>query len=329
MSASHDHNNENGSEPQKNIVTEQSKKSNNIPKIIIGMLVVVVLILVGALFFVILKNNATDKNDKAPDVQSSENTATSPSMENVAPPAVVPSESTDSTTGTPVTTPSDISSEATQVKKYPDLYIEKYEFNEDPIMGEEFTVKVKIGNKGTANAEDFHWAWYATTNDKECEGKVDSLAVGETIKVECTYTYAGWSLYTTQVVVDSKSEIYESNESNNTATKQITPIHDTAKADLYINEYKFNHPPKSGEAFTVSISIYNQGNAASGSFWWEWWPTSFGKACRVKVDNIVAHGGKTVTCTYTYASWSTYETKAVADADNDVAESNESNNEYS
>lgn len=101
------------------------------------------------------------------------------------------------------------------------------------------------------------------------------------------------------------------------------------KADLYISEYSFDHPPKRGEPFTVRIGIYNKGNKAATSFWWEWWATSAIKPCREKIDSLVARGGRIVTCTYTYPSWSTYTTKAVADADNEVAESDESNNTQS
>lgn len=114
----------------------------------------------------------------------------------------------------------------------------------------------------------------------------------------------------------------------NTPMSSVTPT-TAPQADLYISEYAFNHPPKQGEPFTVRIGIYNQGNSATGPFWWEWWPTAYGKACRERIsDGIAAHGGRIVYCAYTYGGWSTYVTKAVADSDNEVAESNETNNTY-
>jgi len=101
------------------------------------------------------------------------------------------------------------------------------------------------------------------------------------------------------------------------------------QADLYISEYSFNHPPKQGESFTVRIGIYNQGNTAAGPFWWEWWPTKYNYACRERIsEGIAAHGGRIVYCTFTYGGWANYVTKAVADADNEVTESNEGNNTY-
>jgi len=111
-----------------------------------------------------------------------------------------------------------------------------------------------------------------------------------------------------------------------TLTPTLTPA---PQADLYISEYSFDHPPKQGEAFTVRIGLYNQGNANAGPFWWEWWPTWAAKACRERIsEGIVAHGGRIVTCTYTYGGWANYETKAVVDADNEVPESNETNNTH-
>jgi len=117
-----------------------------------------------------------------------------------------------------------------------------------------------------------------------------------------------------------------------TPTPTVTPTStstSTPQADLYISEYSFDHPPKQGEAFTVRIGLYNKGNAKAGGFWWEWWPTKYASACRIRIDEgIVAHGGRIVTCPYTYGGWANYETKAVVDADNEVSESDETNNTY-
>jgi len=112
-------------------------------------------------------------------------------------------------------------------------------------------------------------------------------------------------------------------------TTTLTPTPTTSpQADLYISEYSFNHPPKSGEAFTVKIGIYNKGNKAASGFWWEWWPTHANYACRQRIDSLAAHGGRIVYCTYTYSSWSTYATKAVADSGNEIVESDETNNTF-
>ena len=114
-----------------------------------------------------------------------------------------------------------------------------------------------------------------------------------------------------------------------TATATATPNN---RADLYISNYVFNHEPVMGEPFTVSVSIYNNGNTESGNFVWEWWAATAAPTyvCRATVPNIVPHGGRVMTCTYTYVGWTGpgYESKAIVDVDNNVNESNETNNTY-
>ena len=115
-----------------------------------------------------------------------------------------------------------------------------------------------------------------------------------------------------------------------TPTSTPTPTPDN-RADLYISSYSFNHPPVMGEAFTLTVIISNQGNVASGDFYWEWWATISAPtyACRANVASIPAHGARTVFCNYTYGGWANYTTRAIADVDNGVDESNEGNNTYS
>lgn len=104
-----------------------------------------------------------------------------------------------------------------------------------------------------------------------------------------------------------------------------TPI---PQADLYISKYSFDHPPKQGEAFTVTIGISNKGNKDAGGFWWEWKATWAITACRERIDSLATGSERIVTCTYTYGGWANYETKAIADANNEVPESDEGNNTY-
>jgi len=293
---------------------EEKKSFSRAQIVTISIAVVAILIVTAFFVYQLKKRNALDKNAGT----NVENVASEATEEGAT------SSTVDEAAGTGTTTPET----ATTAEKKADLYVAKYSFSENPKSGEEFTVSLKIGNKGTASTASFHWEWWPTSSGKACDGKVDGLSIGGTTTVSCNYTYASWSTYPTKAVVDSKGEVAELDENNNVATKQVVPIHDEEKADLYISDYSFNHPPKQGEAFTISISIYNKGDAAAGSFWWEWWPTSSGKACRAKIDSLAAHGGRVVTCPYTYGGWANYTTKAVADADDDVAESDEGNNVY-
>jgi hypothetical protein len=76
----------------------------------------------------------------------------------------------------------------------------------------------------------------------------------------------------------------------------------------------------------VRVGVYNQGNAAAGAFKVEWWAASAAKGCDWDVTSLVAHGGRILSCTYTYGGWANYTVRAVADPTGMVAESDESNN---
>lgn len=109
-------------------------------------------------------------------------------------------------------------------------------------------------------------------------------------------------------------------------TPESTP---EPKADLHISEYSFDPEPEKTVEFIVTIGLHNQGDAATGPFWWEWWPTAHSYACRERISGGIAAGGeRIVTCTYTYGGWSNYPTKAVADTDNEIDESDETNNTH-
>jgi len=107
----------------------------------------------------------------------------------------------------------------------PDLTITEYDFNHDPVMGEEFKVKITIKNKGETDAGDFKWEWWSTHASSSCDGKVDGLEAGASTEVSCEYTYSSWSTYATKAVVDVDDEVDEKNEGNNTSTKSVIPIH--------------------------------------------------------------------------------------------------------
>jgi subtilase family serine protease len=208
--------------------------------------------------------------------------------------------------------------------KKADLYIKKYYFSEDPEMGSEFTITAVIGNKGEAASGEFYWEWWSNASKQVCKKKVGAIAPGGTSTVQCDYTYSSWSNYTTKIIADSQSDVDESNEGNNVATKQITPIHE--KADLYITDYDFNHDPVMGEEFKVEITIKNKGETDAESFDWEWWSNYASSSCDGEVDELEAGESIDVSCKYTYGGWSTYATKAVVDVDDDVDESDEGNN---
>jgi hypothetical protein len=108
-----------------------------------------------------------------------------------------------------------------------------------------------------------------------------------------------------------------------TATATTEP-----KPDLYISEIAYNPAaPHQGDVVTVSVTTYNGGDAAAGAYTVEWYAAGPTLGCTWPVAGNNAHGGKVLTCTYTYGGWNhNYETKAIADTTNAVVESDETNN---
>jgi len=210
---------------------------------------------------------------------------------------------------------------------YPDLYIHEYTISEDPIQNEEITVHIEIVNQGDADAGSFRWEWWANEDDIECEDEIGWLDVGEKETVECEFTYEDFGSFGTKVVVDSDFDVDESDEDNNVMEDELA-VAEEEYVDLSIGEYSFDPIPEKAIPFTVRIGIKNEGNAVAEDFYWEWWGTPHSYACREHISEIAPNSTKVVTCDYTYNGWSTYDTSARVDVDDDIEESNEDNNEY-
>lgn len=303
---------ENEQTPEK----EPGKKFTSFQIISVALLSLLVLVLAGFLAVYFLK-----KSDKA-EVPKEENQNSVAAVEQRAGASQSLLGETQETTVSP--SGQEESSDASSETKKPDLYVKSYDLDETPKIGDKFTAKMVIGNKGTVMAQNFVWEWWPTSSGRKCKEEIGSLAPGATKLVECDQTYDDADKYSTKVIVDSEDDVDEISENNNQSAKQIEIVE---KADLYISSYSFNHDPTQGEEFTVSITIKNKGETDTDSFYWEWWPTVTGsRACREKIDGLEAGDSKTVKCDYTYGGWANYTTKAVADSEGDVPESNESNN---
>lgn len=285
---------------------------------IVVLLAVLVVVLIGFLIVYAVKDSDSQKNDgEDVEVQKTAN-------EKIVDTTAVPPRVTQDTRNA---ANESMTEEATPSKNdsKPDLYVKSYELGETPTIGDKFTAKIMIANKG-ATAKSFAWEWWSTSSEHDCKGEIDSLAAGAVKTVECDHTYDSADEYSTKFIVDTKDSINESDENNNVTTKKIIIA---KKADLYISEYEFDHDPKQGEEFTVRMKIKNKGGTDAEDFYWEWWPTVTGsKACREKIDKLEVGDSETVECDYTYGGWANYTTKGVVDADDDVDEDKEDNNTY-
>lgn len=289
----------------------EPQKDEDSKKFLITIIVMLSVALVGlaALYiYNVSKNSQGEEETKK--IETTSNIPVSPS------PSVIP------TTPPVVSEPEKIVPEET---KKADLYVKSYSFNKDPRVGSEFTITIVIGNKGQIASPEFYWEWWSTSSKQSCKKKVGAISAGGTSTVGCEFTYSDWSDYATKVVVDSQNDVSESDEGNNTATKQVTPKH--KKADLTVTEYDFNHDPKMGEDFKITITIKNEGQTDAKDFEWEYWGASALKLCDGEIDELEAGESTTVSCTKRYDGCSgAYVMKIIADVDDDIDEEEEDNN---
>jgi hypothetical protein len=110
--------------------------------------------------------------------------------------------------------------------------------------------------------------------------------------------------------------------------KIVVPAPEVAALpDLRITGMSFSaDPPTMGVPFVVTVLVKNKGEAAAGAFSVQWWSSHALVACNWNLSSLAVNEERTLTCTYTYASWSTYTVKGVADPANNVVESDEANN---
>jgi hypothetical protein len=103
-------------------------------------------------------------------------------------------------------------------------------------------------------------------------------------------------------------------------------------ADLYISEFSLDPEiPIQGEPVKVRIGVYNKGQKRAGGFYVQWFPgEDYNEFVEQRVDGMAARGGRIINHTYGgYPSWyPKIATKVVVDPDDEVEETDESNNTF-
>ena len=88
--------------------------------------------------------------------------------------------------------------------------------NLNPEQGEAIVVGVTIMNVGGAAAQDFHWSWDPGTGEGPIQSEaVGSLAPGDDVVLEMTYTYELFGDYVGEGKADSFDAYAEPNETDN------------------------------------------------------------------------------------------------------------------
>jgi hypothetical protein len=230
-------------------------------------------------------------------------------------------------TATPTVTPTEA-----PAGDLPDLLITSLKVDAaDPRQGVPLYIIAEIENQGDGAARNFRWAWRVCVTEgcdyTEAPGAL-TLEPGEKAIAQMAYTFKGWSNYTTEAWADSREEVRESNEDNN--TRQLTIAVQQGLPDLIISNIAFDpDPPVQGESANVEVTVKNQGSKPAGAFKVTWWASvnAPAYACDWAVSALAENEQVKLTCAHTYASWyANITTRAVADSESAVGELDEANN---
>ena len=164
--------------------------------------------------------------------------------------------------------------EPTEESALPDLVITNLELDTGaPRQGIPLHVVATLRNQGGSTAEDLHWAWRICVQDRcpytEAPGEF-TLEPGEEVTAQLEYLFGSWITYTTEAWVDSREEIEESDETNN--TRQLVIPVKASLPDMVVTAAAFDlDPPIQGQATTTGVSIHDREPDGSAAFVVELW----------------------------------------------------------
>ncbi len=203
----------------------------------------------------------------------------------------------------------------------PDLIIETITWSpENPSIRDTVTFTVTIKNQGSGSAGSSRVAYYIDDTYLTSD-YVSPIDPGASADETFTWTAQAGS-HAIKAVADSNDVVTESNETNNVKTYSLS----TLAPDLIIETISWSpESPSKGDTVTFSVTVKNQGNDRAGSSRVYFYIDGSSRGYQ-EVQRIDA--GATLTKTFAWtAQAGSHAIKAVADSNNVVTESDETNNE--
>ena len=204
----------------------------------------------------------------------------------------------------------------------PDLIVSSITWSPiNPPAGETVTFTVTIRNQGIARADHSTIHYYIGDHDSGNQ-HVESIAAGAL--ATSTFTWkARAGLHVIKVVADPYNNIIEVNENNN---EKIINFAGALPPDLTVQNIALSpENPQEGDEVTLTVTIKNQGSGKADYFYVAYYIDEryLSSAYVIPLDP-----GGTYNKTFTWAAEAgTHTIKVVADSDNRITESNETNNE--
>ncbi|MCD6421905.1 hypothetical protein J7L13_00965, partial [bacterium] len=152
---------------------------------------------------------------------------------------------------------------------------------------------------------------------------VSSLSAGSTTTTSFSWT-ADCGSHSIKAVADCYDAVTESNEGNNARTEYINIV---CKPDLIVQDISWDKDsPKRGDTITFYVKVKNQGSWSAGSSTVKYYIDG-SYVTSDSVPGLSTGSTSTQTFTWTANKCGNVQVKAVADANKNIEESDETNNE--
>lgn len=204
-----------------------------------------------------------------------------------------------------------------------DLIIESITWSPQTVSaGDSVNFTITVKNRGNKFAKGC-WAEFFIDGASRGQREINRLEPGDSKAFAYTWV-AQVGEHTLKATIDILNQSVESDEANN----ELTQIYSTTPPDLIISSIQWSPPDRTDtDNVTMHVTVKNNGSGAA-----------YGSQLNFYVDDMLQgfvfvnplSAGSTSTKTYTWMVGPDAHTfTAIIDADNQVFESNESNNTYS
>ncbi len=205
----------------------------------------------------------------------------------------------------------------------PDLIVDTIDWTPlDAGVGDTVSFNATIKNQGAGRAEASRVGLYISSVFSSY-ADVGEIEAGKAVTISFEWKATSGS-YTVKIVADSEKRVAESNEQNNTSTRQINIL----PPDIFIPSVTWTpENPPIGDLVTFTANLTNLGGGAAGGFYVAYYIDDELLSFQY-VTGILSGDNVTTTCDWIALS-GRHTFKAVADYNYVIHESNENNNERS
>jgi hypothetical protein len=175
------------------------------------------------------------------------------------------------------------------------------------ISGQPAKIEVGVKNAGSCAAGGFVVRFMTTKNSfTVVSGSIASLGVGKSTTLTLAYSFPKAGNFDTEVQLNPKREVPETNYANDIALKAITVV--AASAKFVITHFSIasvdpTNAVVAGRPAVATVTVENVGNVAAGAFKVKWTPLTFATSLTQSVSAGLAPGkSETVQLSYTYTS---------------------------